>query len=84
VDNLEQQVRVSKMLGMAFVLSITGIFGVGSLIALVLGCKALRIIRSTDQKISGRLLAWWCILAGALGTLILPPLTVLTIVKQLR
>ena len=84
MDNLEQQVRVSKMLGMAFVLSITGIFGVGSLIALVLGCKALRIIRSSDQKISGRLIAWWCILAGALGTLLLALLTVLTIVKQLR
>jgi len=84
VDNLEQQVRVSKMLGMAFVLSITGIFGLGSMIALVLGCKALRIIRTAEQKIAGRLLAWWCILAGALGTLILPPLTVLAILKQLR
>ena len=72
------------MLGMAFVLSITGIFGLGSLIALILGYKALRIIKEADGRISGRLLAWWCILAGALGTLILPPLTIATILKQLR
>ena len=84
MDDLEQQVRVSKMLGMAFVLSITGIFGLGSLIALILGCNALRIIQGADQRISGRLVAWWCILAGALGTLILPPLTIATILKQLR
>jgi len=69
---------------MAFVLSITGIFGLGSLIALILGCKALRIIQGADRRISGRLVAWWCIVAGALGTLILPPLTIATILKQLR
>lgn len=84
MDDLEQQVRVSKILGMAFVLSITGIFGLGSLIALILGCKALRIIQGADRRISGRLVAWWCIVAGALGTLILPPLTIATILKQLR
>ena len=72
------------MLGMAFVLAITGILGLGSLIALILSYKALRIIKEADSRISGRLLAWWCILAGALGTLILPPLTIATILKQLR
>jgi len=66
MDDLEQQVKVSKMLGMAFVLSITGIFGLGSLIALMLGWKARRIIQGADQNISGSLVAWWCILAGAL------------------
>jgi hypothetical protein len=84
MDDLGQQVKVSKMLGMAFVLSITGIFGVASLIALILGLRALLIIQSANGRISGRLMAWWCILAGALGTLILPPLTVVAILKQLR
>lgn len=81
MDDLEQQLKVSKMLGMAFVLSITGIFGVGSLIALILGWKARRIIQASNGRISGRVMAWWCILAGALGTLILPPLTIATILK---
>ena len=84
MDDLGKQVKVSKMLGMAFVLSITGIFGVASLIALILGLRALLIIQSANGRISGLLMAWWCILAGALGTFILPPLTVVAILKQLR
>lgn len=84
MDKLEQQVKVSKMLGMAFVLSITGTFGVGSLIALILGWKAGRIIQASQGRISGGVMAWWCILAGALGTLILPPLTIVAILKQLK
>lgn len=84
MDELERQVKVSKMLGMAFVLSITGIFGIGSLIALILGWKALLIIQGAQGRISGRFVAWWCILAGALGTLILPPLIIVTILKQLK
>jgi hypothetical protein len=84
MDELEQQVKVSKMLGMAFVLSITGIFGVGSLIALILGWKAARIIQASEGRISGGVMAWWCILSGAIGTLILPPVTIAAILKQLR
>ena len=84
MDELERQVKVSKMLGMAFVLSITGIFGIGSLIALILAWKALLIIQGAQGRISGRFVAWWCILAGALGTLILPPLIIVTILKQLK
>jgi hypothetical protein len=84
MDALERQVKVSKMLGMAFVLSITGIFGIGSLIALLLGWKALLIIHGANGSISGRFVAWRCILAGALGTLIFPPLTIGEILKQLK
>jgi hypothetical protein len=84
MDDLALQVKVSRMLGLAFVLSITGISGIGSLIALILGWRALVIIRNARGRISGRLMAWWCILAGALGTLILPPLTIVIVLKQLR
>lgn len=83
MDELELQVKVSKMLGMAFVLSITSIFGVGSFVALILGWKALRIIQASNPRLSGRVLAWWCILAGALGTLIITPLTIAEIVNRL-
>ena len=69
---LEQQVRVSKMLGVGFVLSITGVAGIGSLVALVLGWKARRIINESQAKIAGRFMAWWCIILGALGVLTLP------------
>lgn len=80
MDQLERQVKVSKMLGMAFVLSITSIFGVGSFVALILGWKALRLIRSSSGAINGRMMAWWCILAGALGALVITPLTIAEII----
>ncbi len=79
---LDRQVKVSKMLGMAFAFSITGIAGIGSFMALVLGWKALRIIRRSNERINGRLMAWWCILAGALGTLIFPAATIAAILKK--
>lgn len=72
MDDLELQVKVSKMLGIAFVLSITGVGGIGSLAAFILGWKALRAIGKAQEKINGRLMAWWCILAGAIGTLTIP------------
>jgi uncharacterized membrane protein YdcZ (DUF606 family) len=84
MEGLEQQVKVSRMLGLAFVFSITSIFGVGSIVAVILGWRALRIIRGADRRISGQWLAWWCILAGALGALIVTPLTVATIVRQIK
>ena len=84
MDELEQQVKVSKMLGMAFVLSITGFFGVGSMIALILGWKAARIIQASQRRISGGIMAGWCILAGALGALIYPPLTIIAILTGFR
>ena len=84
MDQLERQIKVSKMLGMAFVLSITSIFGVGSFVALILGWKALRLIRSSSEAVSGRMMAWWCILAGALGALVITPLTIAEIIEHLN
>jgi hypothetical protein len=84
MEDLEQQVKVSRMLGLAFALSITGIGGIGSLVAFIPGWRALRIIRAARGRISGRWRAWWCILAGVLGTLILTPLVVADILRSLK
>jgi hypothetical protein len=67
-SQLALQIRVSRMLGYGFVLSLALLGGVGSLIAVVLGLKARHIIKSSDVKIVGIRMAWWCMLAGALGT----------------
>ena len=82
VDELERQVKVSRMLGMAFVLSITGFSGIGSFIALILGLKAARMIQASQGRISGGVMAGWCILAGALGTIVFPILTLSSILKS--
>jgi hypothetical protein len=81
---LALQVQVSKTLGLGFALSITGIFGIGSLVALMIGLKTRRIINNSEGRLSGSRMALWCIIAGALGSLILIPLTVAMILKQLK
>jgi hypothetical protein len=72
---LALQVRVSKMLGVGFDLSIVGTGGVSSLIALLIGLRARKIIKGSGGEISGMRMAWWCIIVGAVGTLVLPYLT---------
>ena len=84
MDELEQQLKVSKMLSMGFVFSIAPLPVVGSLVALILGWKAARIIQASKGRIGGGVMAWWCILAGALGTLVIPPLTIAAILKGLK
>ena len=84
MEDLEQQVKVSKMLGLAFAFSVTGIGGIGSLVALILGWKALRIIQAASGRITGRWMAWWCILAGGLATLTITPITVGYILRSLK
>jgi hypothetical protein len=64
---LALQVRVSRMLGYGFVFSISALGGVGSLIAVIIGLRARRIIKASGGEVTGIGMAWWCIVAGALG-----------------
>jgi hypothetical protein len=67
------QMRVSRMLGFGFALSLAWTGGVSSLVAFFIGLRARRLIRDGGGKISGMRMAWWCILAGAAGALAGPP-----------
>ncbi len=69
------------MLVLGFVLSITGVFGIGSLVAFIIGWKALRSINDAQHQISGRFIAWWCIVLGAIGTLIWPPAVIISVLN---
>jgi hypothetical protein len=71
-DRLQQQVRVSKMLGVGFACSLLGVGGITSLVAVIIGLKARRIIKASRGELDGIVMAWWCILIGALGLLRLP------------
>ncbi|MFL6285699.1 MAG: hypothetical protein ACJ74Q_21385 [Pyrinomonadaceae bacterium] len=66
------QARVSRMLGIGFAFSIVWLSGLGSLIALIIGLRARRIIMQSEEQISGIRLAWWCIIVGGLGVVIGP------------
>ena len=79
---LEQQIRVSKMLADGFIFSIVWLFGIGSLIALIKGLRAMRIIQQSNGELTGTAMSWWCIIVGGLGTIILPFLTILQITQH--
>jgi hypothetical protein len=78
-SKLNQQVKVSRMLADGFAFSVVWIGGIGSLIALIIGLRALIIIRQSQGKLTGVVMAWWCIIMGALGTVALPLLIFLTL-----
>jgi hypothetical protein len=81
--DLELQLKVSKILGLGFALSIVHIGGFGSLAALILGLRAKRLMRSSPKTLGGAVLMWWCIIMGALGSPFLV-WTIMLTVKSLR
>ncbi len=63
--------RVSRMLGFGLALSLAWTGGVSSLIAFVIGLRARKLIKNgRDGEIAGIKMAWWCIIAGAVGALV--------------
>jgi hypothetical protein len=71
-SDLRMQIKVSKLLSIGFVFSIVWLAGLGSLIALVIGLRARNLIRKAGGRIAGSGVAWWCIIAGGIGVVLLP------------
>jgi len=69
---LDEQIRLSRSLTTGFAFSIVWLAGVGSLIALAIGIKALVQISRSGKKLSGSGLAWWCVVVGGIGVVVLP------------
>ena len=70
--NLAEQIKLSKLLSRGFIFSIVWLGGVGSLIALVSGIRALVLIRRSNSRLAGSAMAWWCVVVGGLGVIVLP------------
>jgi hypothetical protein len=64
---LERQVKVGKLVGFGFALTLADRSGFSAPIAVVFGLRALFLIHSSEAAISGNLMAWWCILVGSLN-----------------
>jgi hypothetical protein len=69
---LEEQIRLSKSLTTGFAFSLVWLAGIGSLISLIVGIRALMKISRSGQKLSGSWLAWWCVIVGGIGAIALP------------
>jgi hypothetical protein len=81
---LELQVKTSKMLAFGFTLTMVGLYGVGSFIAFILGLRGRRIIQQSNGQVGGRIMAWWCIIVGALETLLAIPVMLLIFLEWLE
>lgn len=76
LSNLDLQIKVSKLLSRGFIFSIVWLAGFGSLVAFISGLRALKIIKNSNGEIAGRKMAWWCIISGAFGMIVLPFLVI--------
>ena len=61
------------MLGYGFAFSVVWAGGVGSLLALIIGLRARRLIKQSGGEVTGVRMAWWCIVVGALGLATVTP-----------
>jgi hypothetical protein len=69
---LVAQVKLSLLLSCGFAFSLIGVGGLGSLIAFAIGLHARARIKRSGNRLAGLSLAWWCILMGGLGVLVVP------------
>jgi hypothetical protein len=65
---LERQIKVSKMLSLGFVFTIWPAAWMTSFIAVILGVRGMVIIERSEERMVGRVIAWWCIIVGSLET----------------
>jgi membrane protein YqaA with SNARE-associated domain len=66
----EVQQRVNYILRYGIILSIFWLAGIGSLISIILGLKAMNIIKHSNMSVSGLGRARWCIIVGSLGVIL--------------
>jgi hypothetical protein len=57
--------------------------GIGSVIAVVAGLKARRLIRKSGGALAGMGRVWWCLVVGVLGILLWIPVMVIGIANNL-
>jgi hypothetical protein len=76
------QTQIDNMLKWGIVFSVIWIGGLGSLIALILGAKARRIIKASSGTLLGTGRAWWCLVVGILGLAVWLPMIVIGITNQ--
>jgi hypothetical protein len=69
---LVEQIKLCVLLGYGFAFSLLGTGGLASLAALLIGWEARRRIKRSGRRLVGVRLAWWCIVFGGLGALVLP------------
>jgi hypothetical protein len=82
-QNSPIQQQIDALLKKGIVFSIVWLAGIGSLISVLLGVKAKRLIAESDGA-TGMGRVWWCLIVGGMGIAIWLPIIVLSIVNNLH
>jgi hypothetical protein len=68
-DLWAQQRRVDDILRLGIIFSIVWVMGLGSLLAVIAGLRARRLIRKSGGQLVGTNRVRWCLIVGGLGLL---------------
>jgi hypothetical protein len=80
--NLSQE-QVDRTLRWGIIFSILWLMGIGSLIAVISGLKARRLILDSNGAIAGMGKVWWCLIVGSLGIAFWLPLIIAGVLNTL-
>jgi hypothetical protein len=82
MQEVQEQVRYLVKRGVIF--SLLWLAGIGSLIAIVSGLKARKIIKQSSTPIQGMGGIWWCLIVGSVGVLLWFPILFLGFINNLK
>lgn len=66
-QQIDEQIALSKSLGLGLALSMIPTAGLGSLAAIIIGLRAQKKIETSKYELTGRGVALWCIVVGGIG-----------------
>jgi hypothetical protein len=76
------QGEVNSILRRGIFYSIFWLMGVGSVIAIIQGVKAQKIIRQSSGEVKGIGKVWWCFIIGGIGILFWGFVVLMVIIKR--
>ena len=83
IDRAQAQREIDAILRRGIVFSIVWLAGIGSLISILSGLKARKLIAQLGDEASGTGRVWWCLIIGGPGLLIWGPIIIIGVVNNL-
>jgi len=81
---ITDQERVRSLIKRGVIFSIVWLMEIGSLIAVVMGLKAHRLIKASGGQLKGNGGAWWCLIVGGIGLAVWIPIFAIGIFNNLK
>jgi len=77
------QKEVNSILRRGIIFSILWLAGIGSIIAVMSGLKARRLILNSNDTVVGMGRVWWCLVVGSLGIAFWLPIVAVGLINNL-